>query len=69
MALAGATNAKERLMTSFRNPQSEIQMLASQFCPQMRIADVNGPHLLLQAAPFEAAEIVRAFVKETGRAS
>ena len=43
--------------------------LALRFCPQMRIADVNGPHLLLQAAPFEAAEIVRAFVNETRRVS
>ena len=41
--------------------------LALQFCPQMRIAKVNGPHLLLQAAPYETGEIVRAFVKETLR--
>jgi pimeloyl-ACP methyl ester carboxylesterase len=31
---------------------------------QTRVVEVQGPHLLLQAVPAEAAEAVKAFVRE-----
>jgi len=30
----------------------------------MKLVEVEGPHLLLQAAPMKTAQIIRAFVNE-----
>jgi pimeloyl-ACP methyl ester carboxylesterase len=43
---------------------AEASAAVAELNPQTRVVEVQGPHLLLQAAPAEAAEAVRAFVRE-----
>ena len=46
-------------------PRSAARRIAATF-PSARIAEVEGPHLLLQAVPRESAEIVRDFLRGLG---
>lgn len=43
---------------------ADAAILARQFRPDLRLATLDAPHGLLQAAPFEAARIVGELVRE-----
>jgi pimeloyl-[acyl-carrier protein] methyl ester esterase len=44
-------------------PPSASELIA-QLAPSMRVTQIHGPHCLLQAAPVDAAQAVRGFVRE-----
>lgn len=51
--------------SSDRVVPASASTLIVQFVPSTRIAELEAPHFLLQAAPVEAARVVRAFVQDT----